>query len=302
MVWAPPFRRSLPPLRADLSRDIPLSSSFFLLLLLNRMPLCGPLVRAGRKGAFPFQQSNRRANAPQNKEVSLMSKFFSLAYLTLPNTHPVDQIEIAAQCGYEGGPADHLPAPARRAGLRPGQRPNVPDGPRCPGAHRREADGHRTGPGGGRGGRNELREGVRPGGRAGGEIRYRQRVECGPGLLPGAVREDVRSGGQIRHEAQSGVRPLLKHPRPDRSPGLDGPDGPAQCAGAGGHSARPPGEGHPRTAAGGSGGAIRLRPPVRRSGLHPAGGPPGHGGRGPGRTAVRGRGRHRPGGDAEEHP
>ena len=28
-----------------------------------------------------------------------MSKFFSLAYLTLPNTHPVDQIEIAAQCG-----------------------------------------------------------------------------------------------------------------------------------------------------------------------------------------------------------
>lgn len=60
------------------------------------------------------------------------------------------------------------------------------------------------------------------GGRAGGEIRYRQRVECGPGLLPGAVREDVRSGGQIRHEAQSGVRPLLKHPRPDRSPGLDG--------------------------------------------------------------------------------
>ena len=29
-----------------------------------------------------------------------MSKFFSLAYLTLPNTHPVDQIEIAAQCGY----------------------------------------------------------------------------------------------------------------------------------------------------------------------------------------------------------
>lgn len=23
-----------------------------------------------------------------------MSKFFSLAYLTLPNTHPVDQIEI----------------------------------------------------------------------------------------------------------------------------------------------------------------------------------------------------------------
>lgn len=93
-----------------------------------------------------------------------MSKFFSLAYLTLPNTHPVDQIEIAAQCGYEGvGLADHLPAPARRTGLRPGQRPNVPDGPRCPGAHRREADGHRTGPGGGRGGRNELREGVRPG-------------------------------------------------------------------------------------------------------------------------------------------
>lgn len=27
---------------------------------------------------------------------------FSLAYLTVPGTHPVDQIEIAAQCGYEG--------------------------------------------------------------------------------------------------------------------------------------------------------------------------------------------------------
>ena len=37
-----------------------------------------------------------------------MSKFFSLAYLTLPNTHPVDQIEIAAQCGYEGvGPVSY---------------------------------------------------------------------------------------------------------------------------------------------------------------------------------------------------
>ena len=42
-----------------------------------------------------------------------MSKFFSLAYLTLPNTHPVDQIEIAAQCGYEGAGlrtiSQHLP-------------------------------------------------------------------------------------------------------------------------------------------------------------------------------------------------
>lgn len=31
-----------------------------------------------------------------------MSKLFSLAYLTIPNTHPVDQIEIAAKCGYQG--------------------------------------------------------------------------------------------------------------------------------------------------------------------------------------------------------
>lgn len=31
-----------------------------------------------------------------------MKHLFSLAYLTIPNTHPVDQIEIAAQCGYEG--------------------------------------------------------------------------------------------------------------------------------------------------------------------------------------------------------
>ena len=31
-----------------------------------------------------------------------MKKIFSLAYLTVPNTHPVDQIEIAAQCGYDG--------------------------------------------------------------------------------------------------------------------------------------------------------------------------------------------------------
>lgn len=31
-----------------------------------------------------------------------MSKMFSLAYLTIPGTHPADQIEIAARCGYEG--------------------------------------------------------------------------------------------------------------------------------------------------------------------------------------------------------
>lgn len=31
-----------------------------------------------------------------------MKHIFSLAYLTVPGTHPVDQIEIAAQCGYEG--------------------------------------------------------------------------------------------------------------------------------------------------------------------------------------------------------
>lgn len=31
-----------------------------------------------------------------------MKHLFSLAYLTIPNTHPVDQIEIAAQCGYDG--------------------------------------------------------------------------------------------------------------------------------------------------------------------------------------------------------
>lgn len=31
-----------------------------------------------------------------------MSKLFSLAYLTVPGTHPADQVEIAAKCGYEG--------------------------------------------------------------------------------------------------------------------------------------------------------------------------------------------------------
>ena len=31
-----------------------------------------------------------------------MEKMFSLAYLTVPGTHPADQIEIAARCGYEG--------------------------------------------------------------------------------------------------------------------------------------------------------------------------------------------------------
>lgn len=31
-----------------------------------------------------------------------MKHLFSLAYLTIPGTHPVDQIEIAAKCGYEG--------------------------------------------------------------------------------------------------------------------------------------------------------------------------------------------------------
>lgn len=31
-----------------------------------------------------------------------MKQLFSLAYLTIPGTHPVDQIEIAARCGYEG--------------------------------------------------------------------------------------------------------------------------------------------------------------------------------------------------------
>lgn len=31
-----------------------------------------------------------------------MQKLFSLAYLTIPGTHPADQIEIAARCGYEG--------------------------------------------------------------------------------------------------------------------------------------------------------------------------------------------------------
>lgn len=31
-----------------------------------------------------------------------MKNSFSLAYLTIPGTHPVDQIEIAAQCGYDG--------------------------------------------------------------------------------------------------------------------------------------------------------------------------------------------------------
>lgn len=31
-----------------------------------------------------------------------MKNLFSLAYLTVPGTHPVDQIEIAARCGYDG--------------------------------------------------------------------------------------------------------------------------------------------------------------------------------------------------------
>lgn len=208
-----------------------------------------------------------------------MSKFFSLAYLTLPNTHPVDQIEIAAQCGYEGvglrtisqhlpGEPDYALANGRmfqmvRAALeRTGVRlmdielARVADGVDVMSYEKEFALGAELG----------AKYAIASVWSADRDF---SRVQFG---------EDVRSGGQIRHEAQSGVRPLLKHPRPDRSPGLDGPDGPAQCAGAGGHSARPPGEGHPRTAAGGSGGAIRLRPPVRRSGLHPAGGPPGHGG------------------------
>lgn len=32
----------------------------------------------------------------------MIKHLFSLAYLTIPGTHPVDQIEIAAQCGYDG--------------------------------------------------------------------------------------------------------------------------------------------------------------------------------------------------------
>lgn len=46
-----------------------------------------------------------------------MDKLFSLAYLTIPGTHPVDQIEIAAKCGYDG------------VGLRPisQQLPGEPD-------------------------------------------------------------------------------------------------------------------------------------------------------------------------------
>lgn len=31
-----------------------------------------------------------------------MDKMFSLAYLTIPGTHPADQVEIAASCGYDG--------------------------------------------------------------------------------------------------------------------------------------------------------------------------------------------------------
>ena len=40
---------------------------------------------------------------------------FSLAYLTVPGTHPADQIEIAARRGYEGQPAAHIHEAARRA-------------------------------------------------------------------------------------------------------------------------------------------------------------------------------------------
>ncbi len=80
-----------------------------------------------------------------------MSKFFSLAYLTLPNTHPVDQIEIAAQCGYEGWACGPSPSTCGEPDYALANGRMFPDGPRCPGAHRREADGHRTGPGGGQG-------------------------------------------------------------------------------------------------------------------------------------------------------
>ena len=66
-----------------------------------------------------------------------MSKFFSLAYLTLPNTHPVDQIEIAAQCGYEGVGlrtiSQHLPGEPDYA-LANGLRSGVSDREFAPGS------------------------------------------------------------------------------------------------------------------------------------------------------------------------
>lgn len=39
---------------------------------------------------------------PEKGALFMMKNLFSLAYLTIPGTHPVDQIEIAAHCGYDG--------------------------------------------------------------------------------------------------------------------------------------------------------------------------------------------------------
>ena len=47
-----------------------------------------------------------------------MSRKFSLAYLTIPGTAPVDQIRIAKEAGYDFVSLRTIDAPARRAGLR----------------------------------------------------------------------------------------------------------------------------------------------------------------------------------------
>ena len=230
-----------------------------------------------------------------------MSKFFSLAYLTLPNTHPVDQIEIAAQCGYEGVGlrtiSQHLPGEPDYALANGRMFQMVRAALERTGVRLMDIELDR------------VADGVDV---MSYEKEFALGAELGAKYAIASVWSADRDFSRVQFEKMCdladkyGMKLNLEFVPFSNIPGLtealDGPDGPAQCAGAGGHSARPPGEGHPRTAAGGSGRAIRLRPPVRRSGLHPAGGPPGHGGRGPGRTAVRGRGRHRPGGDAEEHP
>ena len=231
-----------------------------------------------------------------------MSKFFSLAYLTLPNTHPVDQIEIAAQCGYEGVGlrtiSQHLPGEPDYALANGRMFQMVRAALERTGVRLMDIELAR------------VADGVDV---MSYEKEFAWGAELGAKYAIASVWSADRDFSRVQFEKMCDLADkygmklnlefvLLKHPRPDRSPGLDGPDGPAQCAGAGGHSARPPGEGHPRTAAGGSGGAIRLRPPVRRSGLHPAGGPPGHGGRGPGGRLYVGEGGIDLAGDAEEHP
>ena len=231
-----------------------------------------------------------------------MSKFFSLAYLTLPNTHPVDQIEIAAQCGYEGVGlrtiSQHLPGEPDYALANGRMFQMVRAALERTGVRLMDIELAR------------VADGVDV---MSYEKEFALGAELGAKYAIASVWSADRDFSRVQFEKMCdladkyGMKLNLEFVPFSNIPGLtealawmdlmDRPN--VQVLVDTLHAHR---EGHPRTAAGGSGRAIRLRPPVRRSGLHPAGGPPGHGGRGPGRTAVRGRGRHRPGGDAEEHP